>query len=137
VYHWAKDGNLIPDVSLTSTSPALGATSPSHKATYTGPTGPTLVITRVTEADFGAYQCVVHNVNGSVTSETAMVTMLASPPSIIVQPRSTIVRMGEPMSISVEGGSAWVREGVPLRHRDESRHVATAACVLVLTLVCA
>lgn len=99
-YLWRKDGTAIP-----------GADSP-------------LFLQRNFQStDAGAYDVVVSNSLGAVTSQVALVTILAGPPTITSQPQSLAVPTGSPAILSVTA------IGVPLpayQWRLDSTNIANA-----------
>ena len=89
-YQWRRNGVAIP-----------------------GETSPSLVLTRATEAQAGAYTCVVSNSNGSVTSETSTVSFIAATAAetgrlINLSIRSTLAP-GEQMTMGTVLGGAGTR----------------------------
>jgi hypothetical protein len=87
-YQWRKDGNPL-----------------------TGHTNASLTLTNAMPADAGGYSVVVTNFAGSVTSATALLTVLA-PPAILVQPTGGVVGVGGTFTLSVTATGA-----PPLRHQ--------------------
>jgi cyclophilin family peptidyl-prolyl cis-trans isomerase len=89
-YQWRRNGVAIP-----------------------GETSPSLVLTRATEAQAGAYTCVVSNSNGSVTSDSSTVSFIAATAAetgrlINLSIRSTLAP-GEQMTMGTVLGGAGTR----------------------------
>ncbi|MEY4686168.1 MAG: hypothetical protein RIR76_191 [Verrucomicrobiota bacterium] len=97
---------------------ATGTPSPAYQwrrngVAIPGETSPSLVLTRATEAQAGAYTCVVSNSNGSVTSETSTVSFIAATAAetgrlINLSIRSTLAP-GEQMTMGTVLGGAGTR----------------------------
>lgn len=109
-YQWKKGGTSIP-----------GATA----ATYT--------ITSSTTSNAGTYTVVVTNAAGSVTSNSAALTVQA-PPSITVHPASATVLLGSALNLSVTAtgpGSTityqWFRDGTAIPGATASTYVVAAS----------
>lgn len=98
-YQWRKNGNAIP-----------GATS----GTYT--------LLPVQAADAGAYDVVVANSFGSVTSSLASLTLVAAPAAPVVtrQPANLTAAVGRPAAFTVSASGTpaptyqWRKDGAPL-----------------------
>lgn len=72
-----------------------------------GRTNSTLTLTNVQNTEAGAYQLVLTNVSGSVTSSPVSLTVLPSPPRIVAQPQSLTTTPGLTAGFSVQAvGSA-------------------------------
>jgi hypothetical protein len=84
-YQWFKDAVLLADLE-----------------NVTDANGPALILSSVLKADEGAYQVVVSNLFGSVTSLVATLTVMD--PAILVPPWSTNRSPGESVSLSVTAG---------------------------------
>ncbi|HXJ72585.1 MAG TPA: immunoglobulin domain-containing protein, partial [Candidatus Dormibacteraeota bacterium] len=84
-----------------------------------GSTNATHTVTDATASDKGSYDVVVSNNSGSTTSEAATLTVLV-PPSILQDPESTSVFVGESFTLTVSAdGDAplryrWLTNGVPI-----------------------
>ena len=100
-YQWFKDAMPLAD-----------------QENATGATSPTLTLSGVLQADEGAYQVVVSNLFGSVTSMEATLTVLD--PAILVPPLDTNRAVGESVSLSVTAGGTppltyqWYQDGLPV-----------------------
>src|SRR5262245_42697264 len=86
-------------VEVTATSPPAYQWFLNNKI-RPGAIEQTLVITNVQTTNFGLYSVVVSNIEGSVTSHFALLTVIV-PPSITVQPASQFVDAGVNLSFSV------------------------------------
>jgi len=95
-YRWRRDGVGLPNSN-----------------------SPTLALGPVTPAQAGAYDCVVSNGCGAVTSDAALVTV-RTPPVVTAPPQGRELCPGGALELSVSAaGSAplsyqWRRDGVPL-----------------------
>ena len=89
-YQWYK---VVNNQNTAITSAATGLTAAS------------MTITSVQFSDSGLYRCVVTNAYGSVTSNTAKLTVLDGAPIIIVQPKDTVViaTTQAQMSVTADG----------------------------------
>ena len=82
-----------------------------------GANGPELIIFNVGEASAGNYDVVISNGEGTVTSETAALSILRRPPVILTQPADTIAGRGEAATLSVVADGTmpisyqWRRDG--------------------------
>lgn len=116
-YQWRKDGVNLSD-----------------SADYQGTTTDTLQVLQLTTASTGAYDVVVRNGSGSVTSAAALFTIGASP-GFPTQPASLTRNPGESATFEVVVTGAqpmtyqWRRDGVPLAG-------ATGATLTVANLRC-
>jgi len=66
-----------------------------------GETNSVLLITSVTTSQAGYYTVTVSNPAGSVTSAPALLTVISTPPIILLQPQPLSVVSGDPVSFSV------------------------------------
>ena len=88
----------------------------TNGATVVGATTDTLTLSNTSSNYFGAYQVVITNLYGSVTSSVANLT-LAMPPKILAQPESLAVTNGQPagFEVAVSGSGPisyrWQRNG--------------------------
>src|SRR5204863_266950 len=87
----------------------------------TGSSSLTLTLGNVTAADAGDYAVIVTNQAGSVVSSSARLTVItATPPSIVSQPQSQTVNLGQSASFSVTATGtaplsyAWMKNGTQL-----------------------
>jgi formylglycine-generating enzyme required for sulfatase activity len=102
-YQWSKDS-----------TPIAGATNSS------------LLIAAVTATDYGSYNVTVKNSAGSSTSQAALLGGNAVVPSIVAQPQSVTVTVGQVavLSVSVAGstplGYQWQRNGMNLEGANAS-----------------
>ena len=71
-----------------------------------GATEALLTLPTVTPTNAGAYQILVSNASGSVTSAPAILTVVGQPPSILAPPQSTTNTLGETVRFSVLADSA-------------------------------
>jgi len=89
----------------------------SDGAKYSGVNTPTLMVLNAANADEGQYDCVVSNVEGSVTSDDASLTV--ADPAITEQPKGRTVGIGQTATFTVTAiGSGtityqWYRVGTP------------------------
>ena len=85
-----------------------------------GATSPDLLLTDVQPRDSGAYTVVVTNALGAVTSSPAILTVLASPPTVLESPRSQTAVVGGFLDFTGEPGGAlplsyqWSFDGGPI-----------------------
>ena len=103
-YQWYRNGtNLIP-----------------------GQTNSLLSLTNIQLSDSGSYRAVVGNFAGSVTSAVAVVTVIVSPPVVLVQPQAQNTFCGDTANflISIDGSSPlryqWRYEGAPIAGATQS-----------------
>jgi hypothetical protein len=103
---------------------AVGAPAPSYQwrkdgVAVEGASSQVFVRTNFQAADAGAYEVVVTNTVGAVTSQVAVVTMMVAP-TITQQPQSLTVRVGETAVFTVQADGVpvptyqWRFNGVPL-----------------------
>jgi hypothetical protein len=85
-----------------------------------GATFTELLLTNVQPRDSGAYTVVVTNAFGTITSSPAILTVLASPPTILESPRSQTAIIGRFLDFTVRGGGSlplsyqWFFDGGPI-----------------------
>ena len=109
-YQWRKDGNLL-----------------------VGANDPVLNLSGVQMADAGAYDVVVDNIVGSVTSSAASLQIGTEPPAIVAQPQDATAEITAPVEFSVLASGAgplsyqWSHNGVPLPGGTNSTLVLAAA----------
>jgi glucose/arabinose dehydrogenase len=133
LYYLGGDGSLVNKISYQvpqiTKQPAGQAVTRGQTATFhvtaTGPgliyqwqhlvgttwknvgtNAPTLIINNAATSDAGSYRVIVHNTFGSVTSQTATLTVLLphSAPSIVTQPINRSVRLGGSVTFTVVAG---------------------------------
>jgi hypothetical protein len=103
---------------------AVGAPFPEYQwrkdgLALAGATSQVFARTNFQAADAGAYDVIVSNSVGAVTSQVAMITLMAGP-VIVRHPQSLTVRQGETAFFSVEAsgvpapGYQWRFNGVPI-----------------------
>src|SRR5205814_751076 len=103
-YAWTKNGTRLSD-----------------GGNVTGSSSPTLTLANVTAADAGDYAVIVTNQARSGVSSSARLTVITStPPSIVSQPQSRTVNLGQSASFSVTASGtaplsyAWMKNGTQL-----------------------
>ncbi len=107
-HQWRRDATAIPDA-----------------------TNSTLILTNVQLSQAGSYSVVVSNVFGMATSQTAMLTVLGAPPSIVTHPTNQTVVEGSSATFSVGvSGSAplryqWRRAGTNIPNATNSTLILT------------
>jgi enediyne biosynthesis protein E4 len=89
-------------------------------------TNSTLVITNVQYADAGNYRVIVTNVDGPVTSDVALLSLLLPPWNAAVQPTNSSVSLGDNLKLRVTAsgttpfGYQWCLNAIPLSGRTNS-----------------
>jgi uncharacterized repeat protein (TIGR03803 family) len=102
-YQWRKNGQNLADAGSLSGSNAR-----------------TLLLTNITVADAADYSVVVSNASGSVTSVSARLEVLVSPPYIVSGPDDQTVLLGATATFSVEADGTepllfqWQKNGANL-----------------------
>ena len=102
-YQWRKNGKNLTDAGSLSGSSAR-----------------TLLLTNITIADAANYSVVVSNASGSVTSASARLEILVSPPFIVSGPEDETVLAGATATFSVDAGGdeplyfQWQKNGTYL-----------------------
>ena len=117
-YSWRKNGVPVLNVGVVS-----------------GANGPTLSFASLQTSHAGAYSVVVSNLVGSVTSGVAQLTVNSSdvPPTIVVQPVSAAVRVGQQVTLSVQAAGTptpsfqWQRNGANLPGANSAEWVIRSA----------
>lgn len=94
-------------------------------AVVAGATTARLVLPNLTPAQAGAYQAVLSNSLGSVTSQVATLTVEAFPPTITQQPQSATAVRDSTLTVSAEVSGtapialAWFKDGVEIPGANE------------------
>ena len=89
-------------------------------------TNSTLVITNVQNADSGNYRVIVTNVDGAITSDAAMLTVLLPPMSVKVTPANSSVSPGANLTLRVTASGStpfsyqWCLNSAPLGGQTNS-----------------
>ncbi|MEY4326074.1 MAG: hypothetical protein RIS24_2245 [Verrucomicrobiota bacterium] len=117
-YSWRKNG--VPVLNVGGVS---------------GANGPTLSFASLQTSHAGAYSVVVSNLVGSVTSDVAQLTVNSAdvPPTIVVQPVSAAVRVGQQVTLSVQAAGTptpsfqWQRNGANLPGATSAEWVIRSA----------
>lgn len=98
-YQWHKNG-----------------TSLSDGGTIAGATTNTLIITNIAEANEGNYSCIVTNLSGNKTSDTASLIVLGAPEIVSISPNVNVIE-GQSITLEVEALGAgspsyqWQKNG--------------------------
>lgn len=92
---------------------AAGSPSPTYQwrkngTALSGQTGSSLTLSNLNSTDAGTYTCVATNTFGSVTSNSATLTVtgVGTPPTLSVQPASAAVALGESYTFNVTASGA-------------------------------
>jgi uncharacterized repeat protein (TIGR03803 family) len=123
-YQWRKNGKNLTDAGSLSGSSAR-----------------TLLLTNITIADAANYSVVVSNASGSVTSASARLEIMVSPPFIVSGPDDQTVLVGATATFSVEAGGdeplrfQWQKNGTNLT--DGGSILGSASSTLTLNNVAA
>ena len=123
-YQWRKNGKNLTDAGSLSGSSAR-----------------TLLLTNITIADAANYSVVVSNASGSVTSASARLEIMVSPPYIVSGPDDQTVLVGATATFSVEVGGdeplhfQWQKNGTNLT--DGGSILGSASSTLTLNNVAA
>ena len=134
--------NLNATFSVAATSPTPfgyqwqrnGVNLTDRPDQVSGATSATLTILNVTSEDAGAYQAVVYNGGGFVSSDMATLTVLISA-KITRQPASQSIRVGSPVTFSVIATSAtplhyqWKYNGAVITDATNPTYVIPAVLV--------
>lgn len=111
--------NVTFSVGITSNAPATYAWR-KNNVTIPGATQSTYTITNTQPTDAGSYKVEVTNIAGTVTSNTATLTVNVALPVITTQPATQAVTVGQPASFTVAATSAaplsyvWRKNGTPI-----------------------
>jgi len=103
-------------------------------------TNSTLVINHVQTADWGNYRVIVTNVDGTITSTVATLTVLLPPTNVKVTPTNSSVSLGANLTLRVTtSGSTpfsyqWCKGGMPLSDGGNLSGSQTATLVLTNVL---
>ncbi len=106
-YQWTKDGSPLAD-------------TPTASGTH----APWLNLSHASQADVGAYQVIVSNARGSITS--AVATLTIPEPVILQRPDNQAVNLGQDATLSIQArGSApvslqWRKDGIALEAQTNS-----------------
>ncbi|MBL9208888.1 MAG: immunoglobulin domain-containing protein [Opitutaceae bacterium] len=99
---------VAPGANVTFTATATGSPTPTlqwqkNGSPLAGQTGPSLTLSNVQAADAGSYTCVATNASGSVTSNSAALTVTAATaaPAFTTQPASQTVNAGTTVTFTV------------------------------------
>lgn len=119
----AQPANVIANQGAVATFSVTATSAMSYQwqeagVSITGATSSTLVLSNVQTSNVGSYTVVVSNMDGSVTSEGATLTVIV-PPAIIANPLNVIANQGEDVAFHVtHTGSIstyqWQRNGLDI-----------------------
>lgn len=125
----------VPAGTNVSFAVSAGGTAPLryqwrfNQAALPGATNVLLNLTNVQSGHAGDYDVVVTNLYGAITSAWATLTVIPSAPWLVLQPRSLVVSVGQPVTLSVLARGSepmtvqWQRNGVDLA---EATHFSLA-----------
>ena len=99
-------------------------------ANITGATGASYTKTNLQTTDGGSYACIVTNAGGSVTSNSATLTVNLAPPSITTHPSNQTKVVGESVTFSVVASGAslsyqWQKGGVDISGATAASYTKT------------